>query len=134
MTRLEYYLHFFGYAKHEGSQESLQKKISGELKNYEFYDYQGKATKEAKDAYLDFLQLNELMLQKRLKQKQTGQVSAVKINHGSEGISMLHGKKVQEYVDLLDLVSIRDEPVLDEQVESGNSKFYHSLLQSMRVI
>jgi hypothetical protein len=53
MSKLEYYLHFFGYAG--GSDDC-----------FEFYDYKGTAKPENVEACLEFKKLNEKMLEMRV--------------------------------------------------------------------
>lgn len=73
MNKLEYYLHFFGYAKDERKGHSdVATVMNSQGHNYPkfpFYDYKGQASAASTDAYMDFLKLNENMLDMRLKEK-----------------------------------------------------------------
>ena len=57
--QLEFYLHFFGYAKDERTAEQIKNKKADSFNSYEpltfdFYDYEGKAKPENKAAFMDF--------------------------------------------------------------------------------
>ena len=56
---------------------------------------------------MDFLKLNDKMLEMRLKEKETGNISSIPINKGNDGFSMLTKKAVTAYVDLLEYTHIR---------------------------
>lgn len=86
MSKLEYYLHFFGYAKVEDQPES-----------YEFYDYQGTASKENIDACMDFRRINQQMLEKRVQEKLSNKYSSIPINGQNDGFSMLKTKDMIHY-------------------------------------
>jgi hypothetical protein len=69
MEKYEYYLHFFGYAKDERENQNPEKHVGpngGTYNKFDFYDYNGKAKTENKDAYMDYLNVNEKMLNKRI--------------------------------------------------------------------
>lgn len=106
--KLEYYLYLFGYAKNDDYPESDKLYSSKGINKYEFYDFGGKEKPENKSAYMDFVKINEKMLQMRLNQKKTGTVSKMPINGKGDGFSMLVTKKVTSYSELLDHTSIRD--------------------------
>jgi len=111
MTKLEYYLHFFGYAKDdrpEHADEICHTDSQGhEYPKHSFYDYKGQASEKSKNSYMDFLKLNENMLKMRLHEKETGKYSSIPINKGNDGFSMLTKKAVTAYVDLLENTHIR---------------------------
>ena len=81
MEKLEYYIHFFGYAKDERenpNQDPSERHIGPNGVTYskmDFYDYKGKAKQENKDAYMGFLEVNEKMLDQRIKEKVTEKYS-----------------------------------------------------------
>ena len=56
---------------------------------------------------MDYLKLNDKMLEMRLKEKETGIFSSIPINKGNDGFSMLTKKAVTAYVDLLEYTHIR---------------------------
>lgn len=93
MDKLEYYLHFFGYAKdlRPGESELLEvvDANGNTYPKFDFYDYKGKAKKENTDSYMDFIKVNERTLKQRLTELETGKVSTININEGSEGIWVL---------------------------------------------
>lgn len=99
--KLEYYLYLFGYAQNDDYPESDKFYSERGINKYEFYDFGGKEKPENKAAYMDFVKINEKMLQMRLKQKQTGAVSEMPINGKGDGFSMLTTKKVTSYSELL---------------------------------
>ena len=47
MSKLEYFIHFFGYSKSETP-------IEGETNKFDFYDYEGKASQSSLDSYFKF--------------------------------------------------------------------------------
>ena len=95
MSKLEFYLHFFGYAKVEGK-ETLG-----------FYDYKGTAKKENVDATMDYLKINEQMLEKRMKEKESKEYSSVPINKGDDGFSMLKTKDMTKLAFLISNTSVK---------------------------
>ena len=44
-SKLEYYLHLFGYAKYEGDEKELERKhpLTKELNKFDFYNFEGSA-------------------------------------------------------------------------------------------
>jgi len=126
MTKLEYYLHFFGYAKDDRAEQSKGKPQSSTFNSYEpqtldFYDYKGQAKKENQAAFLDFMNVNENMFKLRIKNKEAeasqpadDRSSAMTINANNndkgDGFSLLLAKDVLHYLDVLELATI-EEPV-----------------------
>ena len=47
MDKLEYFIHFFGYA-------TTDQPVDGETNKFDFYDYKGKASQKSLDAYFKF--------------------------------------------------------------------------------
>lgn len=86
MDHLEYFIHFFGYAKSDT-----------ENNKFGFYDYKGKASQKSLDDFDKFKDLNLKMLDKRCAQKASGNFAAMPINRGKEGIDMLNSKKFVEF-------------------------------------
>ena len=113
MKKLEYYLHFFGYAKDDREKEGQSDTHVGPngvtYNKFQFYDYQGKAKQENKDAYMDYLNVNEKMLNKRIEERKTGNYSKVTINKPGEGFSMLTEKNMIQYTEILPLISIKQD-------------------------
>lgn len=63
MEKLEYYLHFFGYAKDELSDSDHVTDYQGhQYPKFDFYDFKGKASAQNKKAHMDFINFNEKML------------------------------------------------------------------------
>ena len=54
MKDLEYYNHFFGYAKMENNDKFEDKYSQLGFNKLEFYDYKGTAKKENTDSYMGF--------------------------------------------------------------------------------
>ena len=95
MSKLEFYLHFFGYAKVDGQE------------TFDFYDYEGSAKKENVDACLDFKKINSQMLEKRINEKKAKKFSTVPINSGNDGFSMLKTKDMTHYALLVANTSVK---------------------------
>ena len=68
MDKLEYYNHFFGYAKYQNRKTKMSENNEFDPLKLEFYDYGINAKKENKEAYLDFINVNEEMFKLRLDQ------------------------------------------------------------------
>lgn len=101
MDKLEYFIHFFGYASSENA-------VEGETHKFDFYDYKGKASQKSLDAYFKFKEVNKKMLQNRLKQKKKGEIPSIAINQGNEGISMLKTKEFVHFGSLLPHINIKE--------------------------
>lgn len=95
MSKLEFYLHFFGYAKVDGKN------------TFDFYDYKGTAKKENIDACMDFQAINQKMLKKRVNEKKSKKFSSVPINSAKDGFSMLKTKDMTHYALLLPHTSVK---------------------------
>ena len=61
---------------------------------------------------MGYLDLNERMLRQRVAENKENKFSEMQINEPGEGFSMLITKEVHKYVDLLEHVTIRDQPIL----------------------
>jgi len=85
MDKLEYFIHFFGYATSDQA-------VEGETNKFDFYDYKGKASQKSLDAYFKFNDLNKRMLENRMTHKKKGIIPSIAINKGNEGMSMLKTK------------------------------------------
>ena len=88
LDKLEFYLHFFGYAKDDREEKTLPKREifnSFEPTNYDFYDYKGKASKKNQDSFLDFLNVNERMFKLRLEAKAAEEEGSVGSGDTSSG-------------------------------------------------
>ena len=122
MSKLEYYIHFFGYAKDERSGDISNAPAPASSFNsytpqiFDFYDYKGQASQGSKDAYMDYLKVNEAMFQLRLKNKNSPaekvKESLIKINGNGngedDGFSMLLKKEILNYVELIEYSHIAD--------------------------
>lgn len=91
----------------------MNSKTAQQLNKFEFYDYKGKAKKQNQNMYMNYVKVNEEMLQMRLKEKGCGETkkSEFTINGQGEGFSMLLAKKPTFYVPLLDHINIKDDSV-----------------------
>ncbi len=88
------------------------------ISKFEFYDFEGRAAKESEHAFMDFEKINEMMLERRVRQKQTGQMPSTKINSGSEGFSMLTERNVTQYSDVIPFISLRNQDELYKKKEA----------------
>lgn len=113
MERLEYVLHFFGYAKDERDGHRNEEVHVGPngvtYTKLELYDYEGKAKTENKAAYMDYLNVNEKMLNMRINEKVTGKFSEVTINKENEGFSMLTEKDMIYFSEVIPMLSIKED-------------------------
>ena len=73
MEKLEYYLYFFGYAKDERPDFKNDSEHVGQngtkYRKFDFYDFKGKSKPENQNAYMDYLNINEKMLNMRINEK-----------------------------------------------------------------
>ena len=106
-------MHLFGYAKDEREGQTSSDEHVGPnnrtYKKFEFYDYKGEAKQENKDAYMDFLKINEKMLNMRINEKKTEKYSQVMINKPGEGFSMLTEKNMIKFTEVLPHISIKQD-------------------------
>ena len=58
---------------------------------------------------MDFLNVNEKMLNMRINEKNKGKFSQVMINKPGEGFSMLTEKNMIKFTEVLPLISIRED-------------------------
>eukprot|EP00356_Strombidium_inclinatum_P005005 CAMPEP_0170501540 /NCGR_PEP_ID=MMETSP0208-20121228/38610_1 /TAXON_ID=197538 /ORGANISM="Strombidium inclinatum, Strain S3" /LENGTH=165 /DNA_ID=CAMNT_0010780145 /DNA_START=963 /DNA_END=1457 /DNA_ORIENTATION=+ len=97
MDNLEHYLHFFGYAKHETTPEVDASRLARGLNKFEFYDFNGGASKESVASYMDFEQLNAKMLDLRISLKQAGKIKTLTLNKDDVGFNMLVEKELAKF-------------------------------------
>ncbi len=77
------------------------------MNKFEFYNYEGRASQENRDSYMDFEQLNERMLDMRIALKKAGKIKTVELLKDDEGFSMLGEKQLTKYGPLIDKLIAR---------------------------
>ena len=103
MDKLEFYLHFFGYASN--GEEPFDGTDPSKAKfpiNCGFYNYHGKAKYSNVDAHMGFLKMNEEMLKKRMTSE-----DSITINGDNDGFDMVKSLDVLAYDKMIKIVHIR---------------------------
>ena len=113
MDKLEFYVHFFGYAKDQRPGKQAEEFVcdsdGGKYPKFDFYDYQGKACLASQNAHMDYLEVNEKMLKMRLQQKESGMYSSVTINKSGEGYDFITSKQVVKYMNMFKHIDLRGD-------------------------
>jgi hypothetical protein len=113
MEKLEFYTHFFGYAKDSRPETKSIEEVSdtdgNKYPKFDFYDFEGRASLASQNAHMDFLEVNQKMLKMRIEQHKTGKFSCVTINNSKEGFDFVQSKQIIRYMNMFKHIDLRGD-------------------------
>lgn len=79
-----------------------------EYPKFDFYDYKGSASKESTECYMQYLEVNKIMQEKRLKEQAEQKFSQMAINDDNQpSLSMLKDLKIPSYAGIVEVSKLR---------------------------